>query len=227
MYTRRQVRRPKVSDDKKSKRRKERERERGKKKNNLGINVFQCPFEKLRVCVCVCVGFVFLNGYQKRCPLFRSSVSHGLGEAQKSSEFVKREFGRKHLSVLCNSPRSFSSCPLPWTPERQHLGGGDLARGPQHREPVRSDSSSAAESHLAATLRYERFDWCWQSRTSPKRTHTHKQTQTQTQTRKMITHHCHLFTCYAGRSSLCVPWASRWQRAVGRRCPESRKTINC
>lgn len=52
MYTRRQVRRPKVSDDKKSKRRKERERERGKK-NNLGINVFQCPFEKLRVCVCV------------------------------------------------------------------------------------------------------------------------------------------------------------------------------
>lgn len=143
------------------------------------------------------MGFVFLNGYQKRCPLFRSSVSHGLGEAQKSSVFVKREFGRKHLSVLCNSPRSFSSCPLPWTPERQHLGGsrtlrdggaggggvgwwwwrgGDLARGPQHREPIRSDISSAAESHLAATLRYERFDWCWQSRTSPKHTHTNTNT---------------------------------------------------
>lgn len=176
MYTRRQVRRPKVSDDKKSKRRKERERERGKK-NNLGINVFQCPFEKLRVCVCG--GFVFLNGYQKRCPLFRSSVSHGLGEAQKSSVFVKREFGRKHLSVLCNSPRSFSSCPLPWTPERQHLGGSRTLRR-------RAGGGGVGW-------------WWWRGGD-----------------------HCHLFTCYAGRSSLCVPWASRWQRAVGRRCPPLR-----
>lgn len=117
--------------------------------------MFQCPFEKLRVCVCVGGGFVFLYGYQKRCPLFRSSISHGLGEGQKSFVFVKREFGRKHLSVLCNSPRSFSSCLVPWTPERQHLGGsrtlrgvgwveggwrgGDLAQGPQHREPIRRD----------------------------------------------------------------------------------------
>lgn len=55
MYTRRQVRRPKVSDDKKSKRRKERERERGKK--NKPWN--KCVSMSFWKTACVCVWDLF------------------------------------------------------------------------------------------------------------------------------------------------------------------------
>lgn len=45
--------------------------------------------------------------------------------------------------------------------------------------------------------------------------------KTSLQTLAMIkTYLCHLFTCYAGRSRLCVLWVSLWQRIVGRHFPE-------
>ncbi len=34
------------------------------------------------------------------------------------------------------------------------------------------------------------------------------------------THLCHLFTCYAGRSRLCVLWVSLWEPVAGRHFPE-------
>lgn len=43
----------------------------------------------------------------------------------------------------------------------------------------------------------------------------------QRQTPGAVTHLGPLFICYAGRSRLCVLWASLWQRAVGRHFPGS------
>lgn len=45
--------------------------------------------------------------------------------------------------------------------------------------------------------------------------------KTHAHTPATITHLCHPFTYYAGKSRLCVLWASLWQRAAGRHFPGS------
>lgn len=139
--------------------------------------------------------------YQNRRSLFLPSIAcHPAALFVGLKGFVfKTWLCRKHLSFLCNSPCSSrvmgdshaESCST-WAPWESHRLQGKI----WHKVTKNSQS---------------------ETRGAPSPFAKHKQTKkTQRYKPAMLTH---LFTCYAGRSKLCVLWVSLWQRTVGRHFP--------
>lgn len=117
-----------------------------KKKKGAGVN------KTLENCVCVGgICFPIVIKRDTHCSGLLVPIAWGGG----ALEFAKCEFGRKHLSVLFNSPHS-SSCPVP--SNRQHLWW--LSQSPQaegeetwHRE---HNTGGPIRSHI---LLLQRLTW--------------------------------------------------------------------
>lgn len=139
------------------------------------------------------------------CPLPIAWPSSGLNVGESC---FKIWVCRKYLSILCNSPCS------------------SLVSGTIRAESLSYDSALGG-GPLDESLRLQRRTWPKVTRPANQKQLLYVQRNKQTNTKNTctdaatITHLCHPFTYYAGRSRLCVLWASLWQRAAGRHFPGS------
>ena len=168
----------------------------------------------------------YLDCYQNRCSSFCSSIPplpaiHPPALLARSKRVCfKIWVCRKYLFFflffffffLCNSPRS------------SHVSGfllaeslcfGTLGHFKTHcGSRGRSDKRWEEQLETQHDRKKKKKSRCFQKHKTITQTNTHRDAGSDR------THLCHLFTCYAGRSRLCVLWASLWQRVVGQHFPE-------